>query len=509
LSPLSARASLLAIALLFSVACVRSPDRPSQLTIFAASSTAEVVTALAARYERRTQIPVRTSFAASSILGQQIIAGAPADLYLSADTAWMDKLQSLGHIDTSSRRDLLGNRLVLVTPIDTPFDAEFKPEFDLLEHFRGPVGIADPAHVPAGRYAKAALEYFRWWRPIASRVIPAQDVRAALRLAERGEVGMAVIYATDAATSKRVHLAGLFPGESHPTIVYPIAKLRTAHPAAGDLLLYLSSPEAWAVYAAAGFTPPEGAGTATISAAKVSASKPGPEPAALRKEEVSALLLSLKVGLLSLFFSLAPATFLAWILARKIFIGKSILDALVHLPLVLPPVATGYLLLLAFGRSGLFGPFLKIIGLELPFTTLGAVLASAVMGFPLLVRGARLAFELVDVRLEEAASTLGASPIHTFFSVTLPLAIPGILTGSILCFARSLGEFGATITFAGNISGETQTLSSAIHTMTQLPDGDTAALRLVVLSVLLSFAALLASELLAKRARALIGARAH
>jgi molybdate transport system permease protein len=189
------------------------------------------------------------------------------------------------------------------------------------------------------------------------------------------------------------------------------------------------------------------------------------------------------------------------ILARRQFWGKSLLNGLVHLPLVMPPVVTGYLLLIAFGRKGPIGGFLdQTFGIVFSFRWTGAALACAVMGFPLMVRAIRLSIESVDPKLEAAAATLGASPAWVFFTVTLPLISPGLIAGMILAFARSMGEFGATITFVSNIPGETQTLPSAIYTLTQVPGGDAGALRLTAISIVISMAALLLSEFFARKA---------
>lgn len=225
--------------------------------------------------------------------------------------------------------------------------------------------------------------------------------------------------------------------------------------------------------------------------------------------ELSILVLSLKVALFCVVLIAVPAVFVAWILARKSFIGKSILDSLVHLPLVLPPVVPGFLLLLLLGNQGLIGRHLhNIFGVTLAFTWTGAVVASAVMAFPLMVRSARLAISQVDKGLEIAAQSLGAHPIKVFFTITLPLAMPGIITGLILSFSRSLGEFGATITFVGNIEGETRTLPLAIYSYTQIPDGDLPALRLVILSMVLALGALMVSDKLERNASKRMG-RGH
>ena len=217
--------------------------------------------------------------------------------------------------------------------------------------------------------------------------------------------------------------------------------------------------------------------------------------------ELSILWLSLKVALFCVALILVPAIAVAWVLARKSFFGKSLLDSLVHLPLVLPPVVPGFLLLLLLGNQGLIGKYLhNIFGISLAFTWMGAVVASAVMAFPLLVRSTRLSISHVDRDLEIAAQSLGAHPLKVFFTITLPLAMPGIITGLILAFSRSLGEFGATITFVGNIENETRTLPLAIYSYTQIPDGDLPALRLVILSMALALGALMISDKLERKA---------
>jgi molybdate transport system permease protein len=230
----------------------------------------------------------------------------------------------------------------------------------------------------------------------------------------------------------------------------------------------------------------------------------------LSADETAAVSLSLRVAFCCTLLSLIPGIALGWLLAKKEFRGKSLLDALVYLPMVLPPVVPGYLLLLLFGAHGPIGHFLnEYFGVAFAFDWKGAVLASAVMGFPLLVQAVRLAMQLVDARLEGAARTLGASPWRVFLTITLPLALPGVLAGAILCFSRSLGEFGATITFVGNIAGETRTLPLAIYTSINTPGGDAPALRLLLLSVGIAFVSLLASNLLARRTARRLGQGHH
>ncbi len=222
--------------------------------------------------------------------------------------------------------------------------------------------------------------------------------------------------------------------------------------------------------------------------------------------EQEALALSLRVAFWSVFASLPFGLFVAWLLARREFYGKTLLNGIVHLPLVLPPVVVGYLLLVLLGRNGPLGAWLyEAFGITLPFTWEGAALAAAVMAFPLMVRAMRLSLETVDRRLEAAARTLGAKPLEVFWTVTLPLMSPGILAGAILAFARSLGEFGATITFVSNIPGETRTLPIALFSLIQSPDGEAGALRLAIIAVVLALTSLAASEALARRLQNKLG----
>ena len=226
---------------------------------------------------------------------------------------------------------------------------------------------------------------------------------------------------------------------------------------------------------------------------------------ALTPLESEAILLSLRVAFWSVLISLPVAIAVAWLLARTRFPGHMLVNGLVHLPLVVPPVVIGYLLLLLLGRNGAMGAWLyDWFGITVAFTWRGAAVASAVMGFPLMVRAIRLSFEAIDPRLEAAARTLGAGPVAVFATVTLPLALSGILAGALLAFARSLGEFGATITFVSSIPGETRTLPIALYGLAQVPGGEGAALRIVIISAALAFAALFASELIARRLRARI-----
>jgi molybdate transport system permease protein len=226
----------------------------------------------------------------------------------------------------------------------------------------------------------------------------------------------------------------------------------------------------------------------------------------LSEYEWQAVLLSLKVSSLAVVCSLPLGILMAWVLVRCRFPGKSLLDSIIHLPLVLPPVVIGYLLLVVMGRRGVVGEWLyQWFGFSFSFSWHGAVLASAVVAFPLMVRAIRLALEAVDTKLELAARTLGASPWRVFFTITLPLSVPGIIVGIVLAFARSLGEFGATITFVSNIPGETRTIPLAMYTLIETPGAEGAAARLCVLAIILSLASLMISDWLAKRSRIRLG----
>jgi len=230
----------------------------------------------------------------------------------------------------------------------------------------------------------------------------------------------------------------------------------------------------------------------------------------LSPEETQALWLSAKVASCATAICLPFAIALAWWLERRRVPGRFLIDALVQLPMVLPPVVPGYLLLLLFGTQGPLGHWLEArFGIVVAFNWKGAVLASAVMAFPLMVQPIRLAFRLIDARLEHAAATLGARPWRVFASITLPLAMPGLIAGCVLCFSRSLGEFGATMAFVGNIPGETRTLPLAIYSLTHVPDGEAGAMRLALLSIALAVAALLGSHWISARAERRLGFTDH
>ena len=227
----------------------------------------------------------------------------------------------------------------------------------------------------------------------------------------------------------------------------------------------------------------------------------------LGPEEWNAVVLSLQVSFWATLVSLPLGIFVAYALARWTFPGKQVLNGLVHLPLILPPVVTGYILLLVLGTRGPVGGILADWGIVLAFRWTGAAVAAAVMAFPLMVRAIRLSIEAIDPKLEQAAGTLGATPVWVFVTVTLPMALPGIVAGTILAFAKAMGEFGATITFVSNIPGQTRTIPSAIYAFLQVPGGEGSAMKLVIISVVIAMGALLLSEVIGRRVAARVGGR--
>jgi len=242
------------------VGCKHRDASDETLTIYGAASTTDVMNELAKRFEARTGTKVRTSFASSATVARQIEAGAHADVFISANLSWMDHLENKGRLEPGTRRNLLGNRIVLIAPASHGFELRLERGSDLAGAFEGKLALADPAHAPAGRYAKESLEHLGWWTAIEPRVLPCKDVRAAVAAVETGSVGAGVAYATDAAVSKRIKIAGTFPDASHAPIRFPIALIKGSKAGARELLDFLCSKEARKVYEAAGFVVLDGAG---------------------------------------------------------------------------------------------------------------------------------------------------------------------------------------------------------------------------------------------------------
>ena len=435
------------------------------------------------------------SYEASSALAKQIEAGAPADVFISADLAWMDYASEHKLIKPDTRFNLLGNRLVLIAPKDSKLDhVVIAKGFDIAKLAGdGRIAVADVKAVPAGRYAKAALTSLGAWAAAEPKLAQAENVRATLAFVARNETPLGIVYATDAKIEPKVKIVGEFPDDAYPPVTYPVAETAASKNAAARALSRLPAHKrGQGGLREVRLQLPDQAGVVDAMIAMLSS-----------PQDWTAVALSLRIATVATLVSLPFGIAIATLLARRNFWGKTLVDAVIYLPLVLPPVVTGYLLLITLGRHAPVGAFLADhFGIVFAFRWTGAVISCGVMAFPLMVRAIRLSIEAIDRRLEDAAATLGAGPFWNFATVTLPLALPGIIAGAMLAFARALGEFGATITFVSNIPGETQTISAAIYTLTQVPGGDSAALSLVVVAVVISLAALVASEWLARRATA-------
>ena len=470
---------------------------PEVLVVLAASSLQDVLPVVAQAWYAESGVPVRFSFDATSRLAPQILRGAPADVFVSADEVWMRWLEERGGVEGASIRPVTTNQLVFVVPrgaSDPPGDPRSIARSDLAR-----IALAGE-NVPAGRYARAALESVGSWRTVEPRVIRGGSVRGALEWVARAEADGGIVYRTDALAEDRVTLAFAFEGEAYPAPTYPGAvTTRTEHREAAEAFLdFMSGAEAVALFAAAGFGPAgEGATTAQAPSSESDVSSP--------LDPWSAVRLSLIVAFSAVLLGLVPAVAMGWLLARRDFLGKSFVSMIVMAPLVVPPVVTGFLLLSVLGRESALGGLLAAVGLPIPFTLLGATLAALVVGFPLYVMAIRAVFDTVDRRFEEVSWTLGVPKAPTFWRISLPLALPGIAAGAVLAFARALGEFGATVVLAGNMEGETRTVALAVYSLLESPSGQGATWILVIASVMLSLVALLGFERLSRWQRRRMG----
>jgi molybdate transport system permease protein len=456
------------------------------LTVFAAASMKNALDDANAAFTKATGVKVTASYAASSALAKQIEQGAPADVFVSADLQWMDYVAERKLIKADTRVNLLGNRLVLIAASDSKLGpAEIKDGFDIARLAGdGRIAVADRALCQGGAGETRRLEGRRTETGHGRERARHTRLRRARRNAGRHRL--------------RDRRQGRIEGEDHRRLPGRLAS--AGHlPGGGDGHRQQCGGALSCLLA---FRRRQGDLRKTwlqrFDQAGVIVNVFDLSP-----QDWIAVQLSLRVALVATLVALPFGVAVAYVLARKNFWGKSLLDALVHLPLVLPPVVTGYLLLITLGRRAPVGSWLADhLGIVFSFRWTGAALACGVMAFPLVVRPIRLSIEAIDRRLEDASRTLGANGFWVFLTVTLPLALPGIIAGGMLGFAKALGEFGATITFVSNIPGETQTISAAIYTLTQVPDGDRAAMQLVLVSIVISVAALMASEWLARRAQA-------
>ena len=464
------------------------------ILVLAASSLTDVLPMAARRWAERRGATARFSFDATSRLAPQIEAGAPADVFVSADEEWIGWLDRRGLVVDGSIRIIARNELVLVVPrgAEGPTD---------------PAGVASLAtvgvageNVPAGRYAREALRSAGVWPSVEGRIVTGASVRGVLEWVARGEVDGGVVYRTDALAEPDVRVAFVFREALHPPVRYAAAVPVTARNPrlARDFVEFLGGPGR-TVLLDAGFSPPDPAVSADQDTARVGPQDTTPREAGSQLSVTlpsvgSAIRLSLLVALVSTLLGLVPAVGLGWLLARHDFTGKTLVTTVVLAPLVLPPVVTGFLLLSVLGRQSALGSMLSGAGLTVPFTLLGATVAAFVVGLPLYVLSVRGAFEAVDPQYEELSWTLGVPPRRTFLRVSLPLALPGIVAGAILAFARALGEFGATVVLAGNVEGSTRTIALAVYTLLEAPSGRETTWLLVGASVGLSLLALAGYE---------------
>jgi molybdate transport system permease protein len=332
------------------------------------------------------------------------------------------------------------------------------------------------------------------WEAVSTRVVRAGSVRGVLAWVARGEAAAGIVYETDALAEPAVRTVHVFPPGAHRPVRYPAAVLVNArHPEEARAFLdFVSGAQARDLFTARGFSTDDARGPAQ-------AAERGTGPSV-----GSAIRISLLVAFLATVVGLLPALAIGWLLARHDFPGKILLSTVVLAPLVIPPVVTGFLLLSLLGTRGLLGGALTALGITVPFSVLGAAVAALTVGLPLYVIAVRGAFEAVDEQYEELSWTLGVPPRRTFLRVSLPLALPGIAAGSLLAFARALGEFGATIVLAGNVEGSTRTIALAVYTLLESPQGQSATWLLVGASVAISLAALFGYEALSRRQRRML-----
>ena len=457
--------------------------------VLAASSLQDVLSEVARAWEETGGLPIRFSFDATSRLAPQVFRGAPADVFISADVEWMRWLEEREAVDPVSVRPLVTNGLVFVVPSASSFSPGNARG---LEDFRIRRIALAGEDVPAGRYAKATLELAGVWAAVTERIVRGGSVRGTLEWVARGEADGGIVYRTDALAEDRVRITFEFPSDGYPAIVYPggVTATSSKPEAAAAFLAFLELPRARAAFAASGF--------GVQGVAEAGAATSATPVVGFVLDPWSAVRLSLIVALGAVILGLVPAVAVGWVLARRDFVGKTFVSMLFMAPLVVPPVVTGFLLLAVLGRESALGGLLDVMGLPVPFTVVGAIVAALVVGFPLYVMASRGAFETVDRRFEEVSWTLGVPKAPTFRRVSLPLALPGIAAGSVLAFARALGEFGATVVLAGNLEGETRTIALAVYSLLESPSGRGATWTLVVASVTLSLVALLGFESLSR-----------
>jgi len=501
-----ARFPLTRLALAVLLAGPASPlnaQRP--LEVWSAVSARELVAEVAA--ERGFEVVLRTD--ATSRIVRQIGAGAPAEVLVTADGAWMGEAVSRGLVESGAPRPIALNRLVLFERAgDGPSAAGAPPRRaeagDLPEvtgasllaratSTPGPLLAVAGPEVPVGRYARQAFAALGVDGELGRRTVSVSNARAVLVTVLAGEVPLGVGYLSDVLREPGLRLVGAFGVETHAPVEVWAAPIAGARPEASALVAALADPATASLRTALGFATPQAA--AVQPPAREGSAAPGPPLGPVLRRTVA-------VGVLAVLLATLPAVLLGRWMARSRSPWRGPVGTALLLPLVLPPVVTGFVLLALFGSAGPLGPLLAAAGIRLSFTLAAAVVAAAVVGFPLYAVVVRNAFEAVDPRYEELAWTLGSPPGSTFRRVALPLALPGVAAGAVLALARGLGEFGATVVVAGNIEGETQTLALAVYQLLESPDGRARIWAFVAASVVIAALGLAAWEWLGARHRA-------
>ncbi|MEC9354856.1 MAG: molybdate ABC transporter permease subunit, partial [Gemmatimonadota bacterium] len=453
----------------------------SVLLVLAAASLADVLPRIGDEWERLGGTPLVFSFDATSRLAVQASQSGSGDLFFSADPQWIRWLEEQGAIAADRAVHLAANDLVIAVSRDVSVPVQ--P--DMLSVFER-IALAGE-NVPAGRYARMALEQTGAWSELEGRIVRGGSVRGALEWVARGEVPAGIVYRTDAEAEPSVRIAFVFEAPEYPQAQYWGVPLGSTvyEESATDFLNFVLGDSGQSFLREAGFSRPQ----SDMPDGEEERYATGDTGDELVASVSSAIRLSLIIAFLATLAGLVPAVGLGWLLARRDFRGKTILSTVVTAPLVIPPVVTGFLLLSVLGASTPLGGLIASLGFPVPFTILGASIAALVVGLPLYVISVRGAFEAVDPMYEELSWTLGSSPRRTFFRISLPLALPGIAAGAVLAFARSLGEFGATVVLAGNVEGSTRTIALAVYTLLESPTGRETVWVLVGASVVISLIA--------------------
>lgn len=459
-----------------------------------AASLRNVMPDLIEVYQQRDDVPaIEFTFASSGTIRQQVQGGAPIDAVVLANAAYVDKLIEGKQANSATRRMLASNALVLIGPIDGT-SVTFATLSDLPADAR--IAIGDPESVPAGRYAKRALQNLGVWDAIQDRLVFAGDVAGVLTYTQRNEVDAAIVYHTEVVTAEQVQVFDIAEGQwaPEPQVVATVTTRSLQSEEADAFLAFMASRGGQLILARHGFIPVIDDLGPQESAQPTPTSKPPPD------SETFPISLSIRVALFSMLMVTPIGIFLAWVQARRQYPMKFVVDSLILLPLVLPPTVTGFFLITLFGRSGFLGEWLAdAFGWQIMFNPIAAIVASSLVALPIVVKTAQPALESVPEALEEVGLTLGLSPLWVFFRVTLPAAWQGITAALVLGFTRAIGEFGATLMFAGNIPGRTNTMPLEIFAAFQAGKQSRVTFYVIVLSIFSVLVVVVASKLSPRR----------